>query len=72
MRIKKICKLLLGLTLNLLLIASVPSVSYAKEKDTRITGSAVDKAKAARNFYASDCHIALVQAGSGCTSKGSC
>ncbi|PIH06116.1 hypothetical protein [Clostridium combesii] len=36
------------------------------------TGSAADKAKAARNFYASDCHIALVQAGSGCTSKGSC
>ncbi|EDU38755.1 hypothetical protein B2H94_02690 [Clostridium sporogenes] len=36
------------------------------------TGSAADKAKAVRNFYASDCHIALVQAGSGCTSKGSC
>ncbi|HGG0417534.1 hypothetical protein EXQ31_04390 [Clostridium botulinum] len=72
MRIKKICKLILGLTLNLSLIASVPSVSYAKEKDTRRTGSAGDKAKAVRNFYASDCHIALVQAGSGCTSKGSC
>ncbi|WP_243148779.1 hypothetical protein [Clostridium sporogenes] len=72
MRIKKICKLILGLTLNLSLIASVSSVSYAKEKDTRRTGSAADKAKAVRNFYASDCHIALVQAGSGCTSKGSC
>lgn len=36
------------------------------------SGSAAEVAAAGRNFYASDCHIALVQAGSGCTSKGSC
>ena len=36
------------------------------------TGSAADKARAIKNFYSSDCHIALVQAGSGCTSVGSC
>lgn len=36
------------------------------------TGSVSEKAAAMRNFYGSDCHIALVQAGSGCTSIGSC
>ena len=36
------------------------------------TGSSAEKAKAVKNFYSSDCHVALVQAGSGCTSKGSC
>ncbi|MBZ9637732.1 hypothetical protein [Clostridium sp. FP1] len=36
------------------------------------TGSISEKAASVKNFYASDCHIALIQAGSGCTSKGSC
>lgn len=36
------------------------------------TGSKGDKARALKNFYSSDCHIALIQAGSGCTSVGSC
>lgn len=36
------------------------------------SGSATERAKALKNFYSSDCHIALVQAGSGCTSTGSC
>lgn len=35
-------------------------------------GSADEKAKAVKNFYGSDCHIALTQAGSKCTSIGSC
>lgn len=36
------------------------------------TTNPIEIAQAAKNFYASDCHIALVQAGSGCTSSGSC
>lgn len=36
------------------------------------TGSSTEKAKAVKNFYSSDCHVELVQVGSGCTSKGSC
>ena len=36
------------------------------------TGSSTEKSKAVKNFYSSDCHVELVQVGSGCTSKGSC
>lgn len=36
------------------------------------TGSVSEKAAAMKNFYSSDCHVALIQAGSGCTSIGSC
>ncbi|ABR46859.1 conserved hypothetical protein [Alkaliphilus metalliredigens QYMF] len=35
-------------------------------------GTALERAAALRNFYSSDCHIAIVQAGSRCTGIGSC